>query len=210
MPKKKINKKTKIKFSSIKINRRILYVALPILLALGLLYLGLKWTVVALVDRTPLTRIEMYKILERKYGQELREQLIVEKLVLSEAARRNVNISDDEINGELKKVEEQFGGKEVFDSWLTQQRLTLDDVKKDIKLKLLVFKMFESNIKITDEEINKYVEENKDQQVASLNQSTLNDEAFKKEAREALKQSKITQEFRSWLESAKNSRIVEL
>lgn len=211
MPKKKINNKIKKESSPPKkVNRRFFYVAISVLVVLAFFYLSLKWIILGFVDQTPITRIEMYKLLEKKYGQELREQLIVEKLVLNEAVRRNVSMGEDEINGELKKIEEQFGGKEVFDSWLTQQRLTLDDLKKDIKLKSLVFKMFEGNIKITDEEINKYVEENRDQLMAQFNESTPNEEALKKEVREILKTQKITQEFRTWLENAKNSRILKL
>ena len=70
--------------------------SLALLVVLG--YLLSRFFVIAWVDNKPITRAEFYNNLDKRYGKDLREQMIVEKLLDNEAERRNVSVSNDELN----------------------------------------------------------------------------------------------------------------
>lgn len=147
-PKFKLNKKTS-----------------AILLSLGafvlLMILANKYFVVAWVDKKPITRIEYYKSLDKRYGKDLREELIVEKLINAEAANKKVNVTNDETAAEIKKIEEQQGGPEKLEKVLALQNLSRDDLRGLVRLQLLRAKIF-SGGDVSEDEVNKYMESNKE------------------------------------------------
>lgn len=61
----------------------------------------------------------------------------------------------------MDKLIQQSGGEEMFNFQLAYTGLTLEDVEKDIERYLKVVKLIEPRIKITEEEIVSYFEENK-------------------------------------------------
>jgi foldase protein PrsA len=185
-------------------------VTLSLVLVLGvvaLLFAAGKYMVVAWVDNKPISKLELYGELDKRYGEDLRQELIVEKLIVSEASRNRINVSNDEINSEISKIETQQGGADKLNQILEIQKISRDDFLKLVKLQLLKQKLFGKDINITDEEVNSYLETNKDA-LAAGNQTV--DDKFKEGVKEQLKQQKVNENFNKWLtENLAGSRVVK-
>lgn len=174
---------------------------------LGVVIIGLvgfysyKFLVVASVDGSPIWRTEYYKQLDAKYGTNQKEQMITEFLINSEASKRHVSVTDAEVNTEIKKYQDQQGGADKFQQALTDQGYSLDDVKKGVRLRLLVNKMFASSGSVSDDEVTKYMADNKDQ-------FTTSSDTVKVRVKQQLSDQKIGAAFNQWLAQATQSNRV--
>lgn len=169
------------------------------LVVLGLVLLGWifsKYLVVAWVDGQPVTRIELLSELEKRYGKDTREQLIVQKLIANEAKNRGISIQDDEINSETSRIEQEQGGADKLQQVLELQGISQTEFKELVRLQLLRQKMFGANVSASDEEVNQYIEQNKAQLPEEV------DEALKSRIKEEIKQQKIAADYNSWLQEA--------
>lgn len=166
-----------------------------------ILILSSKYLVVAWVDGKPITTFELYKNLNKRYGSDLREQMIVEKLLLSEAASKGVSASSDEVSNEIKKIEAEQGGAESLTQILSIQGISKDEFKNLVRLQLLRQKIFGTGVSVSDEEVNKYLEDNKNQYKEVTDK-------VKTDAKELLKQQKINSNFNNWLkDTIKSNRV---
>ncbi|OLS01470.1 peptidylprolyl isomerase [Tissierella creatinophila] len=140
------------------------YIVLTFILLLAFSLTGCKAKdaeVVATVGDKKITQEELNNVLVERYGVETLNTLISEKIVELEVAKGNVKITSEEIDKELKNMEEQYGGKEALNNAMLNANLTDKDLKKEIEKNLSLKKLLEDDIKVTDEEIAKYYEENK-------------------------------------------------
>lgn len=176
--------------------------------AVLLAVLGNKYLIVAWVDKKPVTRFEYYANLDKRYGKDLREELIVEKLINDEAINRKVSVTNTDIANESKKLEEAQGGADKLNQILQMQNLSRNDLSRLLRLQLLRQKLFGSGINISDDEVNKYIDTNKE---TFASPSAEVDKQTKESVREQLKQTKINSSFNSWLtEALKSSRVIRL
>ncbi len=197
--------------SALRVKRKYLLPLLGLVLLLVLAWLASRYLVVAWVDKRPITRFDYYKQLDKKYGKDLKEQLIVETLIDSEAQKRGVSVNGQEITNEIKKIETEQGGASQLDQVLQMQGISRDELKKLVRLQLLRQKMFASSANITDNEINSYIAQNK----ASLPSTDPNDASaeanLKNNVRQQLMQQKLNATFSSWLKGNLNSdRVIRL
>lgn len=200
----------KINFKGLKFSKKVRYTLVGVL-SVGLLLLLLgKYMVVAWVDNKPVTRFEYYSVMDKKFGNETRENLIVEKLFMSEAAKRRVSVTNQEVSDEIKKIEERAGGADQLAQALQANGMSQEDLNQRIKLELLKQKMFGEGITVSDEELDKYIEENKQSLPTTITDNTSSESARLKEGlKEQLKQQKVDEDFNKWLsEVLKSSRVV--
>ncbi len=180
----------------------------------GFIYLLSKWLVVAWVDQRPITRVQLLSQLEEKFGENLKDQLISEALIINEAKRRGVSVSEDEINKDFGQTEQQVGGKQMLLSLLARDGTTEEEFRKRIMLQILVQKMFSDGVNVSEDEINKYLEENKDSlppEALQADMSSTVSSQLRIEITDQLKNQKISQAFRTWLEDTKNSsRVIKI
>lgn len=195
------------------ITRKYLYAVLIVLALIGVLFASSRLWVAAWVDNKPITKFELYSVLEKRYGKDATEELIVEKLLLSEAQKQKQDISEAEVQSEIAKIEKQQGGPEQLNQILTVQNLSRADFQKLVKLQLLKSKLFGKDINITDADVEKYIEENK----ASLPAETLANKESSEAAqlragvKEQLKQTKVNGNFNNWLNDAlKSTRVARV
>lgn len=169
-----------------------------------------KYMIVGWVDQKPITRIEYYQELEKKYGKDLREQIIVEKLVQSEAQKRNVTVSEDEISKEITKIEEEQGGAQQLEQILQIQGVSRQELRKLVQMQLLKQKMFEGEGNVTDDDVTKYIDQNKDT-IGQQERSASEEAKLRSDVKEQLKQQKISTAFNAWIRDAlQSSRVVRL
>jgi foldase protein PrsA len=148
----------------IKQNKKLVFVIGVLILAIGVfLSLALpKDKAIAKINGDSISKDELYDVMVEQYGAATVEQLIADKIVASEAKKQKITISDEELNKEVDKLKESYGGEEVFDQVLASNNTTVDVLKEDLKNYLTMRKLIEPQIEITDEELKTYFDENKD------------------------------------------------
>lgn len=166
-----------------------------------------KYLVIAWVDGKPVTRFEEYQTLEQRYGKDIREQLIVEKLILSEAAKRGIKVSDQDINNEIKKIEGEQGGKESLNQILTSQGISQEEFRKLVRLQILRQKMFGGNVTVAEEEIDKYIQDNN--QLTAQSEDASATAKLREDVRQQLLAQKVNTAFSDWLkQNLQSSRVI--
>lgn len=138
------------------------FVALPI--ALSVMLAGCSKgdsETVAEVDGEKITKEDLYDALKEQYGAEVLDTLIANKIVALEADKQKIKVSKDEINEEFKDYAKQYGGENAFLEAMKAYNIKEDDVKDDIKNYLLTLKVMEDYVKIKDDDVKAFYEENK-------------------------------------------------
>lgn len=121
-----------------------------------------KEDTVALVNDEKITKDELYDYLVKSNGQEALNALIINKIILSEAKDKNINITKENIQDEIDKMIESVGGEQSFDMALQYSGVSKDDLEKNVETNLYLKKLLEPEISITEEEQKTYFEENKE------------------------------------------------
>jgi parvulin-like peptidyl-prolyl isomerase len=87
-------------------------------------------------------------------------QLIEDKLILSEAKRLNIEVDAREVNARMDDVIKRLGSQERFESLLAQEGLTrktlFEHYREQVMVKRLIDQKVGSNISISPTEINNY------------------------------------------------------
>ncbi len=141
-------------------------VIIAAIIAIAAVYIGLTGsdanTAVATVGGEKITKAELYATLVEQYGAQTLENMVIDKIAEIETKKANVNISEDEIQKEMNSIFEAYGGQETFNMQMQQSGMTEADLKEDIISYLKTLKLLEPRIKVTEEDIKTYFEENKD------------------------------------------------
>src|SRR3989344_9693214 len=106
-----------------------------LLIAVGILLLAVykkDWFVAAMVNGTPITNFELQGKLNEQSRPQTLNQLINEKIIMLEANKNGVAITDAEIAAKIAELEGNVGGKEVLDNLLTQQGQTRNSLRDQI------------------------------------------------------------------------------
>lgn len=173
----------------LKQNRDVLLFVL-ILLVASLTYYFKGLFVVATVNNQPITRLAVVRDLEKRGGKEILNALVTKALLVQEIKRRNITVSKDEAGKEIKKIEASLQGQSL-DQLLKAQGATRADFAEQVKIQKALEKMFDKDIKISEQEINKFIEEN--QQFSPTKQV----------AEQQLKQQKLSKKVQELIENLK-------
>lgn len=173
-----------------------------VLAAIALFFKGLF--VAVLVNGQPITRFTVIKELEKQGGKQALSSLVNQALILQEAKKKNVEVSQKEIDGAVKQIEDSLKKQgQNLDAALAAQGMTIQDLSMQLKLRNLVEKLLADKIKVTDKEIKDYIEKNKD-----TFPTDMKEEEIKKNVGEQLKQQALGNASQAWLEElTKNAKI---
>jgi parvulin-like peptidyl-prolyl isomerase len=186
---------------------RYLIVAGVIVLIAVFAFLKKDWFVVAVINREPVTSIELYQNLKAKYGEEVLAQIIRDKLIAQEANRLNISANQEEVDKKIKEVEDQLGGKEQLQQALAQSSITENDFRNQIKTQLLVEKILANKIGVDDKEIDDFISQNPTDPLVLGSDD--NKGPNREEIRKQLRSNKLNQEFQTWYdELEKKSSIL--
>lgn len=143
--------------------------------------------VAANVNRQQITRLELARELEKQAGSQALDSLITRKLILDEAKRQKISVSNDELNGEISKIEEQLKAQnQSLDEALTSRGLNRKDLEDQIRFQILLQKMVNKDIEVTDEEVENYIKDTKTTD-------------SKENVKEDLKQQKVSEKIQAFL-----------
>ena len=176
-----------------------------IIIALIIIAFSLKGLfVVALVNGEPIARIAVVSELEKQGGKQALSSLVNQTLILQEARKKNIQVSQAEIDAAAKQIEDSLKSQgQNLDTALAMQGMTRKDLSTQLKLRSLVEKLLTDKVKVTDKEVADYIEKNKDTFPAEMKE-----EEIKKSVTEQLKKQKLGSASQVWLaELNKNAKI---
>ena len=172
------------------------------LLVLGFMYKGL--VVAAWVNGAPISRFQVLGQLEKMSGKNVLDSLITKKLIEDEAKAKGIAVTKDEVSAEISKIEEQIktqGG--TLDAALEQQGMTREDLEIQISVNTKIQKLLADKLSVTDEEIAKYITDNK------VNVPKGQEQQFNDSIKAQLAQQKLSTEAQSLVASLKGSAKIK-
>ncbi len=176
----------------------VFFLALVVVLIAGALYYFRGYFVAATVNGEPISRYSVIRQLESQGGQEVLQGKITEALIRQEADSRCVEVTETEIDAEIATLKSEFEAQgQDFQQILDLQGMSMDELKKQIHIQLMVEKMFSGDIDVTQEEIDQYIADYGD----TLPEYE-NDEQMLSAVRENLEQTELVDSFQTWLQTA--------
>lgn len=180
---------------------KIAIVVLVLVAVAALVLRNRSWFLAATVNGTPIPRWELNNRLTKRYGNQMLEALIGERLITDAATKQGVQVAAEEIKAKIDEVEKSFGGQMSIDDALKLQGMTREEFENQVRVQLLIDKMLSKEVSVSGEEIDTYLKDN-----AALVSS---DPAKRREeAEKAVKTNKIAEKFQSWFTQLKESAKV--
>lgn len=174
--------------------RNLLATFAIIVIIIAGIFLRNKLTV-ATVNGEAIGKIQFLNELEKEDGKRVLENLVTQKLIDQESKRRNISISDQEVNSEIEKIKDSLKKRgQNIEEVLAVRGLTIDKAKEQIKNNLILKKLLSDSIKVSDKEIDDYIEKNKES-----TQPDPNIEIEKNTVRDQLEQQKLEEKAQELL-----------
>lgn len=162
---------------------------------------------VAVVNGERISRNDFYDKLEQRYGTSIVSQMIDEVLVYQEAETEGVTITDEEIQEQIDELEEQYGGEDILNEELKALGITREQLRRQIETTLLVERMLQSEIEITDEEAQNFFDEYKETLFPDDENITF--EEAQEEVEDTLMDQKIAEEVQPWLSALRGNASIQ-
>lgn len=181
----------------------IISVSAAIIILLASLQFSRGLLVVATVNGSPISRWAVIGNLEKQAGKQVLDSLITEKLIESKLGQ--ISVSKEEIDSEIKKIEQQVASQgATMDVVLKQQGMTMEQLQEQITMRKKLEKLLTDKAQISDEEVNTYIKDNK---VTPKNGEK--PEEFKAQVKAQLQQQKFDQLAQQWIGDLKNSAKIK-
>lgn len=183
----------------------ILWVSLVFLGLLVFLLFKKGIFVAALVGKKPIFRLSLVKALEKSGGKQTLENLITKELIIQEAQKKKVNISDQDVENEIKVLGERISAQGLsLEEALAMQNQTKEDLRENIKIQLMVEELLKDRIQFSEEEVQDYFENNK-----NLYPPETKIEDVKEDLINSLRQQKLASEFQNWIKDLRDKTQVK-
>lgn len=114
---------------------------------------------VAKVNGVNIGKERLYAYLMDYNGEEVLDKLIMEELILQEADKKGVVITQDELDEAWNKMKDEFVSEEEFQASLQQDGYTEETLRHEAKIQLYMRKMLEPQIQVNEEEMTAYYTE---------------------------------------------------
>jgi len=179
----------------------------------GVQYLNNDYSV-AVVNGQRVTERKYYDRLDQGYGSTVVAQLIEEELIMQEAEKQGITVTDEEIEADLADITEQIGGEEALDSALEYYSLSMDDLRLQIELDLMITKIIEPTLDYTEEDVQVYFEEYGEtifaDDAAELEEGELLDyDTYRGETLEYFLEEEISNASSTWLAEAEEEAKIQ-
>lgn len=186
-------------------NNRLFLLLAAVIIIGALAYLVKDYVIVAMVNGRPITRLEVIQELEKQGGEATADALISEVLLNQQAQKQGVIVSQDEIDSRIKEIEDELSQSgQSLDQLLELQGVTRAEVEEQTRLRLLLQKLLEDKVAVTDEEVNEAFESQAEQKPEEMS-----DEEFKQQLRESLREQKLSFEAQSYIQELKDGADIQ-
>lgn len=174
------------------------------LFALAVIYYFRGLFIAAVVNGEPISRLSLVQKLERQSGKQTLDSFISEALILQEARKQNLIIKDAQIEEEITRLKTSLSSQgENLDLALEREGIAQEELRKQIKIQMIIESLIAKDIKVTEDEVNDFIKQNQN----FIPQGAPSEE-IKAQAEQQLKQQKTAQKFQAWLgELQKKAKI---
>jgi hypothetical protein len=168
---------------------------------------GLVWhfcTRAASVNGASISRLEVIRELESESGEAMLDALVTKKLIAQKATEAGIKINEEDIDAEIKKIDEQIAAQgSTLEVALEQQGITEEKFREQITLQKALEKLLADKISVSDEEVQQYITSTKMSAPEGMSQ-----EDFLAQTKEQLVSQKLGTAAQDWItEQKKNSTI---
>lgn len=118
---------------------------------------------VAEVNGQSITKDKLYDTMVKTGGTQTLDSLITQEVIDQEAEKSKVTVSDKEVQYEMDMIKKSFPDEAQYNQMLAQYGMTEDDLKKEMGPQVKLKKLLEPKIKISEDDVKKYYDENKAQ-----------------------------------------------
>lgn len=185
-------------------DNKFVYLAIVIIVLALLISYKKSWFIAATVNGAPISNFELLSREDSQFRKQMLDQMINEKLILSEAGKKGIKVSEQDIDAKIADIEKQVGGANAFDSLLAQQGETRTGVRNQIRITLSLEKMYTNEALVSAEEVTKFIEQNKDQMQSSQPAE------LTKEATDILKSQKLNQIYNQKFQEIKKAANIQI
>lgn len=184
-----------------RIKRGYLIPIIVIFVIIFLLYTFRSQFIVATINGQLLSRTQFNAEMEKEAGKKSMDALVTKILIVQEANKKEITVSDAEVNDQLKMIKNQLKKQgQNLDQALTMQGLTMLDLKEQIKIEKLIEKLLGKKIQVTDKEVTEYMQKMQEEQ-QKAGQGETAPKFTKDMVKQQLKQTKMSQEVQPWLKN---------
>lgn len=170
--------------------------AVLIIATLVVLWFAKGLVLAAFVNGYPVSRLSVIKALEKQGGSSVLESLIDRSLVMQEAKRQKVVISQETIDAEITRIEKLLSEQGVkLDEALDMQGQKRADLEEQIKIQKTVESILSQRINISDSDLEAYYNENKD-----VLYKDKNFKEVKENVRQSVFQQRLQEEYQKWIQ----------
>ena len=183
------------------------YVVIGVIIValLSLLYYFKSFFIVAIVNGQPIWRSTLNNQMAKQYGQQMLDTLITETLIEQQAKNKGIMIDDDKVASETAKIEESVASQgQTLDQILILQGMTRDDLKKQLRLNLMVEQLAGSDASASAEEVTNYIKDNSTTLPKDLTGNKLTEYVAN-----LLASQKKSQSIQSWLVNLKQGANIQ-
>ncbi len=158
----------------------------------------------AFINGQPISISDVIRYFESKDKNNIIDKIISEKLIEYEAKKRNIIVKQEEIRSEILKIEkEALTNGKTLAQILKESNQTASDLERNVRLRIIVYKILSQDIDLSEDEIDKFIRENPE----------LYENMSREEAREGVRKllldSKIKERYDSWIEEVKASSKID-
>jgi hypothetical protein len=153
---------------------------------------------IAFINGQPITVREVVKVYTSPDKENVLDRIISEKIIEYEAKKRNIQVKSDEIALEIKRIEDEaIANGKTMAQLLQESDKTAKDLEKEIRLKIIIYKILSEDIELSEYEIDRYIKDNPD-----LYQN-LGEEEARERVRKFLIDARLQEEYKTWIQEAK-------
>ncbi|MFH1833156.1 MAG: hypothetical protein ABH816_03235 [Candidatus Levyibacteriota bacterium] len=201
---KKVEQNLNVVKKSFSLNPRF-SILIVILVLIGLIYCFRGIFVAAVVNGETISRLSIIQSLEKQSGKQAVESEITKLLILSQAQKKNITVSQSEIDTQILTIEKSLTDQgQTLDSALAFQGMTKQDLVEQIRIQKIIEKILGKDISVSDKEIDDYIANNN---LTTPDGSS--DDEFKAGIKQQLEQQKMGEKFQTWIAEVQKSAKIE-
>ncbi len=117
--------------------------------------------IVVVVNGEPITAFKFYAELEEQAGHQVLQNMIIESLIMQEVQKQKLSITEADIVEQLERLRKQFPNEQSFQYAL--MGISQVELYSQLRVQAALWKLGTRNITVTDEEMKKFYDENKEE-----------------------------------------------
>lgn len=186
-------------------NRKKMLLGVIILFVVLVLYLARSLFFVAFVNYRPILRLSVLKEAEKQSGSTVLNNLVDKALILEEARKNSIKITDDAIDEEIAKIEEALKVQNItLETALSMNNQDMKFLKEQIFIQKIIEEIIGKDIVVSDDEAKTYYETNKE-----YFDKTKKFEDLKDQIKSELFNQKLSESYNSWIDSLRSAAKIK-